>query len=347
MMKDQSVTIAKGIAIILMVIGHSHCPKMLTHCIYMFHMPLFFFMSGYCFKTTYLNESKRFLLQRFKGTWLVYIKYGVPFLLLHNVFYSFYFYEEPYILKDFIIRFIQVVFTMNHCEQLLGGYWFLHSLFWGALIFYAILKLQCVFGGRFQCRFRGLLGGAFLLIITMVMLVFPLQVPVVGFREIMAAFFIWTGMWYKQSGLEYETKKWFLVVSSLLVILGSFLWRASMDNCPWPLAAPYMITAVLGTLVVLGMSKYILDKKIIGGDFLMLIGEHTLDILTWHFFAFKIVSILLIYMYDLSFINLASFPVINSMSDVGYWILYAIIGIVFPLIIATLSNKYRNSIIKL
>lgn len=49
-MKDESVTIAKGIGIILMVIGHSGLDGYPTRLIYMFHMPLFFFLSGFCFK---------------------------------------------------------------------------------------------------------------------------------------------------------------------------------------------------------------------------------------------------------------------------------------------------------
>ena len=40
--------IAKGIAIILMVIGHSSIPQSLSNFIWSFHMPLFFIASGWC-----------------------------------------------------------------------------------------------------------------------------------------------------------------------------------------------------------------------------------------------------------------------------------------------------------
>ena len=54
-MKDSSVTIAKGIGIILMVLGHSigEYGDYLTPVrsfIYMFHMPLFFILSGFFYK---------------------------------------------------------------------------------------------------------------------------------------------------------------------------------------------------------------------------------------------------------------------------------------------------------
>ena len=39
--------IAKGIGIILMVVGHTGAPRFITNWIYAFHMPLFFILSGW------------------------------------------------------------------------------------------------------------------------------------------------------------------------------------------------------------------------------------------------------------------------------------------------------------
>lgn len=41
--RNQSVSIAKGIAIVLMVAAHANCPSFAQKFIGMFHMPLFFF----------------------------------------------------------------------------------------------------------------------------------------------------------------------------------------------------------------------------------------------------------------------------------------------------------------
>ena len=46
-MKDNSVSIAKGIAIILMVLAHTRFSEYGNYWINMFHMPLFFFFAGY------------------------------------------------------------------------------------------------------------------------------------------------------------------------------------------------------------------------------------------------------------------------------------------------------------
>ena len=44
---------AKGIGILLVVIGHMNIPQDLSKIIFSFHMPLFFFISGYLY-----NEKK-------------------------------------------------------------------------------------------------------------------------------------------------------------------------------------------------------------------------------------------------------------------------------------------------
>lgn len=44
--RNRWLDIAKGIAIILMVAGHTPIPDVVSHFIYAFHMPLFFIASG-------------------------------------------------------------------------------------------------------------------------------------------------------------------------------------------------------------------------------------------------------------------------------------------------------------
>lgn len=58
MKRVESVTIAKAIGIILMVVGHSGLGGYPIRFIYLFHMPLFFFLSGYCFKESYWKGLK-------------------------------------------------------------------------------------------------------------------------------------------------------------------------------------------------------------------------------------------------------------------------------------------------
>ena len=56
-MRDEGITIAKALAILLMVLAHTWFSCYVEGWISMFHMPVVFFFSGYCFKTQYYQTS--------------------------------------------------------------------------------------------------------------------------------------------------------------------------------------------------------------------------------------------------------------------------------------------------
>ena len=72
---------AKGIGLLLVILGHLHVPYMTTW-IYTFHMPLFFFLSGVVFSGSKYT-FKEFLVKKIKS--LV-----VPYFCLGFVIYLFY-----------------------------------------------------------------------------------------------------------------------------------------------------------------------------------------------------------------------------------------------------------------
>ena len=60
MQRELKYDIAKGIAIILVIVGHGHCISHLTlSFIYSFHMPLFFIIAGYFYHERGIKESVR------------------------------------------------------------------------------------------------------------------------------------------------------------------------------------------------------------------------------------------------------------------------------------------------
>ena len=130
--RDLTLDLAKAICIILMVIGHSGCPDYLHRFIYMFHMPCFFFISGYLLNDKYLTNLKTGLWRKIKGSYYPFVKWSVIFLLLHNVFAYLHIYDTSYSLKEISIKFVRIL-TMTGSEQLLGGFWFLISLCWASI----------------------------------------------------------------------------------------------------------------------------------------------------------------------------------------------------------------------
>ena len=144
---DYNITYTRAVGILLMVLCHSMFWDI--PFVYMFHMPLFFFVSGYCFKEKYVKEPFRFVWQRIKGIWWPYVKWSLLFLLLHNVFFDLNIYNDEYgynggvsslyTYDDFLSRIESILVRMNGHEQLLGGYWFMKALLYGSIIGFVII----------------------------------------------------------------------------------------------------------------------------------------------------------------------------------------------------------------
>ena len=120
------------------------------HLVCLFHMPIFFFVSGFCFKQEYIRDTRGFLIKKVKGLWYPYVKFGLIFLICHNVFYYLHIYDSHYgsytgvasafyTFKDYLIQ-CQRTVRMVGTEQLLGGYWFLHALFYACVISFITIK---------------------------------------------------------------------------------------------------------------------------------------------------------------------------------------------------------------
>lgn len=149
-MKIQEIQYAKALAITLMVLCHSGLPtEQVVKFVYMFHMPLFYFVSGYCMKGEYLQQPALFVRRRFKGIYWPYLKWSLVFLAFHNAMVACHLlgeaggagesFVQPYGAADFVKRIAVTALTMKGHEQLLGGFWFLRTLLIGSLIAFAVL----------------------------------------------------------------------------------------------------------------------------------------------------------------------------------------------------------------
>ena len=152
----------KALGIILMVFGHSESaiPHAMSF-VQMFHMPLFFIASGYCFKEKYILAPKSYVYNKVKGIYWPYVKWSLLFLLLHNVCFNLHLYSDQYGWKEYVSHLYapseflslatSIIFKMQGHEQLLGGYWFMNALFFGSLIVWLVIRYvkQPLCGGQF------------------------------------------------------------------------------------------------------------------------------------------------------------------------------------------------------
>lgn len=315
--RNNSISIAKGIGIILMVLGHTHFSKYGNAWVSMVHMPLFFFFSGYCFKEKYLDYFFSFLKKRIKGLYWPAVKWGLVFLTLHNVFFHFFLYSENtsylYSYNDFFKRACLIIVTINHFEELLGGYWFLRSLFWCSIISYFVIKY-----------IPSKVGLATLLMMSIGLLVINKSAPYfdVGAREFMASLIFVCGYLYRKGNYKWEYSKYIYLIGIAFITLGTFFWRASMglfSTMTWWKVFPWVSSAIIGTIAIYALSIRINNCKRLSPVFTF-IGEHTLEILTWHLLCFKLVSFTIVAIYNLNVSHMAEFPVIETYSPQGWWI---------------------------
>lgn len=317
--------------------GHGGCPSWLNDYWHMFHMPLFLFMSGYCFKSIYLGEPKSFLKRKIQGIYKPYVKWTLFFLLFHNVFFYINIYSSefglngralpptPYTLYDLPKRFYHIFIGLNGNEPLTGPFWFLKSLFWGSLIFYVTRRI-------FKNIFFGILS---LLLITFIFSYFNFSIPifVIKAKEILAAVFISCGYFFKEKDIDIKTSFPWIVGYAIIVGIGTYLIPTSMLKFNYINVIPYSICALIGTLMIFGISKSILKM---GNNWfvkmLIFTGNHTFNILTWHILSFKIVSLMIVVVYGMRIQHLGELYVIHDYAKMGWWVPYTLFGITVPLI---------------
>ncbi|PLS08465.1 acyltransferase family protein [Neobacillus cucumis] len=132
--------LGKGLGMLLVMLGHADIPAPLKTYIYTFHMPLFFFLSGYLYKKEKFPNLKVFLTRRTKSLILPYLSFSLIaylwFLLLFHFGLVNY---ENNLLTPLLGSFIaerKSIWTVHT-----GALWFVACLFCTELLFYFIAKI--------------------------------------------------------------------------------------------------------------------------------------------------------------------------------------------------------------
>lgn len=351
-MRDNKITIAKAIGIILMVIVHAGLPQMEANFIIMFHMPLFFIVSGYCFKEKYLSNNTDFIKRKIKGLYIPYIKYALLFLLLHNLFFHLNIYNDSYgfkgevshlySIKEYLLKAFQIITAMKKHEQLLGGYWFIKQLFLSSILSFFIIK-KC------KSHLLPILVGT--IIACILTNYFNLHIPYIDINSLtlLSTFFFISGYYIRTHTAIFKNNNYISILYFIIVLVISLLIPTSMLRFNYINIIPYSIAAIAGTLLVLHISDKINKSqyKVLTLPFIY-IGNNTLPILTWHFLSFKLASILIISIQNRPIQQLAYFPIIEDFnSQCGKEIIiYSLVGICIPLIITKITNSIAQYYIK-
>ena len=335
-----AVSLAKAVGIILMVLAHTRFSEYGNLWINMFHMPLFFFLSGCCFKDSHLSDPKNFLIKKVKGLWWPFFKWMSLFVVFHNLLCFIGFYSdnpefmgakgEPvsyYQMMDYPGIFFNIIF-MKHIEQLLGGFWFLKTLFYASLIGFCVIYIK-------KCCMIKVPFGLLVFILLSVCVISSwkaLFIPYlsVGPKEFLAALFFLIGYIYKSMDISFRQYLFVLIPFSVIFItLGTEYWQMTLLNITWWKIIPYLLGSMLASLTVYEICKLFPEKSVLT-NYLIYIGDNTMTILTWHMLSFKLVNLIIIFTYGLSYYSVGAFPAIEQYAASGWFLIYLLVGIVVP-----------------
>lgn len=120
--------VMKGIGIICIVMGH--CFMQIQNFVYLFHVPLFYFISGFLYNEEKYGDNVWLNLQSRMKLWVKYVLIYIPFILLHN-FFAFCCVarkDEAYYTPIMMVEKWADALIGNGDEFLAGPLWFVPSL---------------------------------------------------------------------------------------------------------------------------------------------------------------------------------------------------------------------------
>ena len=363
-MRTPSFTILKAIAIILVVIAHSAAPAYLSNFAYMVGVPAFFVLSGYFFKLDNLDNTSDFVIRRTKTLYLPFIKWGVFFLILHNLFFEIGFLSEsygnaqggvthPYNWTQAAQHLWSMVFNMSGYDPFMAGaFWFFRALFLANIAFIFLFKAT---------RQLGKFKTSTLQVVSVIVLAFLLAlwqasmglhitgVAQGGYRELMGIVLLGIGFLLRRADETPDSSIWhnpivMLAASSVVLMILTFVYPISMAAKPGSvLSVPILTIAGTAAFIWLrGLSEFILQLPDKYTQWLQFTGENSLYIFVFHLLAFKVASMIKVGVYQLDWAMVGGHPVVQQELGDGFWLLYIFVGVILPILPVWIWKKITN-----
>lgn len=344
----------KGIGIILMVMGHDGFP--FTHWIFLFHMALFFIISGYCWNDKYAESAdnlKQLFKKRLITLYVPYVICNIIFLLLTNTFLNMSIYtDNPEFIAALgdnignnkliepmtpllIAKNIVAILVLHGNTQLGGPTWFFGVLFIVTIGHGVLSFLSCKMGINKNIVYIGVfvLFSIYMKLSMVGIVRAPLNDIILRIVLAYMTFLIGIALKYLIAKYQGSFKQVYVVIVFLfsftvLLIMDKYvdisMARASITSI-WS----FLLCAICGTLMVYTAST-IICRQDIAASVLSFIGKHTRSIVCLHMISFKFVSVIMILASGMPLYMLASFPTIDKVPS-WFWTVYTIVGVWLPL----------------
>ncbi len=345
--RDKAIDVLKAIGIIMMVYGHCGLPG--THFIYLFHMAIFFIVTGFLFDDRKFNSFdswKRYIIKKFKKLYIPYVVINGGGTALNNIFIKINIYTDNpgirnYVPDNQITTYMtpkQMVNELAHVLVFRGGTqlgdatWFLATMF-ESLFCYSLVALLLYKKSERVRASVNLIISVLLLCASYVLGIKGITLyryQLIGYVYIL--FFIGQ---YGKKALQRLKPIWIFICFVILLVLNQFgsieISKSIMTNPMY-----YVVCSIAGFVMIYGVSKYITDIR-----GLSVIGQHTLAIMILHFAAFKVITLIEIAYYGLPLYVLAAFPTYqgNTIWGIGY----CIVGVIIPVMLAIFWGRFKNA----
>ena len=340
------IDIAKAIGIILMVIGHC-IPGKIANYIYLFHMPMFFMITGYVFKPEEnWNGYKSFIKRKIKSLYIPFVMFNIMFLVLNNLFIDIGFLKVGYsncvridTFAQFVKELIKIIFLVNMME-ICKALWFVRVMFVSIIIYsglriifkkiyinYVVFLITLIAGYAVA---RIAMGGAVKQNIALILL---------------GTAFIALGNLYRNIRENIHLNKYidgFAVAVSFIILYIMNENGAHVNMVQLELSTPILLTTttLLGAFMVFEISIWLSNTKI--RNLMCYIGKHTMPILGLHYVAFKIVNVIYAIKYGDHQILMNPTSYFNPICG----ILNVALGIIIPMLLYEFYSFLKIQIVK-
>ena len=342
--------VVKGIGILCIVIGHT-CHFLVPY-VYLFHLVIFFFVSGYLYsEEKYGDKPSLNFFVRIISNWKKYFCFSVFFVLLHNIFFKFHFIikTNKYSLLDIGKNLVNSIFFECH-ETLAGALWFVPVLIISSTIFGILIyigrKIHVYFNKKFLKHLFILLIGLLFAILgktlneKTIFLTHHFQTSLLVIPIFILAYYI-----RKIKDIN-PFLKWYIFIPCVIFLylcVNFFNFKIELSKNIIP-GYIFFVISVAGIYACLYIAKIILKLKYLKKYFIT-IGKYSFEIMALHFLVIKIIDF--IYAKIINETN----PLIYGKFPYAYdqlYILYIIGCTIFPcfvMIFYEKLKKYVNTIL--
>lgn len=266
----EEINVLRAVAIILVVLGHSFIGtesntvlmNFIIKVIYSFHMPIFFFISGFLaikiLNLKSIEEKKVFLKKKFYELMIPYLIVTLLALPVKILMSSFV--KRPIVLKEFLV---DLIFFPN--KNPVAALWFIYTLF---LIFVIV-----VISNKIKLKNMIYISLALILLSSFVKLEFMNFYGV--FRNLI---FFYLGLWYRKN---YNYKKYI----NLSVFLISFVVIIVINLIPTQNEILYIITGISGIVLSYYIANTIKNYNTGLNKILNIINNYALPIYLFSWFT--------------------------------------------------------------